>query len=313
MTKNIAVLFNEGHKEILDYIKYYYKLKGVFKEENLNLYTVFTDEYDYKTKKFNVYNIYENSIELIENSEDINFDLILHRNSHVDYTVKDIEDNYNLMNPTKFTMLASSKINSAKFLQKYSPITYHFSKIRNNKDLLEEFKTSSIVIKPEDGHGGTGVEKIKLEELKNNFENIYKEKTNYIAQEFIDMSDGIKGLVKGFHDLRYMIFGDTIDYPVLRYPKKGDFRSNYCSGGKKYFLKKEQVPEEITKKAQEIANELIKEFGIIFASIDLAQDKEKGLILVEINSSCGVLNIDSDGVENVDLHKRIAKFVKDFS
>jgi glutathione synthase/RimK-type ligase-like ATP-grasp enzyme len=152
-----------------------------------------------------------------------------------------------------------------------------------------------------------------LEELKNNFENIYKEKTNYIAQEFIDMSDWIKWLVKWFHDLRYMIFWDTIDYPVLRYPKKWDFRSNYCSWWKKYFLKKEQVPEEITKKAQEIANELIKEFWIIFASIDLAQDKEKWLILVEINSSCWVLNIDSDWVENVDLHKRIAKFVKDFS
>jgi len=310
MDKNIVVLFNNGHNEISKYIEYYFSLKNAFNKKNMELFAVFTDEYDYQTKKLNLYNIKENKIEFLKKSKDI--DLVLYRSTQVTYTVRDIEDNYNFLNPTKYNLLSTSKTQTVRVLKEYSAVTHHFSKIKKDKKLLEDFSGEHIILKPEDWHWGKWVERVKLNDFKNNFDIFFEEKSNYLAQEFLDMSDWIDWLVDWPHDLRFMLFWKELDCPILRVPKKWDFRANVVSWWKMYFIKKEQIPENIINLAQKIANQLTDDFWELFASIDFAQTKNRWLTLIELNNSSGVINIDSSGKYNFSIHERIATFVKDF-
>lgn len=186
-----------------------------------------------------------------------------------------------LINNPIFDLICENKFLSYLYFKEYSPKTFVLEK--NNLDkILKEIKTESIVTKPNWGSGGKNVKIIPRQNLKH-----IKIKFEYIAQKFIDSSQGIKKIVKNTHDLRIVIANGKISYSYLRIPKKRSLIANIQQGGSMINLKEHQIPTAAKKLARDV-DEKFKDFWPRIYTIDLIFDKQQKPWLIELNSKPGI-------------------------
>jgi hypothetical protein len=188
------------------------------------------------------------------------------------------------LNCLSFKTLCNDKNSMYSSLGKFMPKSI---KIKNKKELgmaLAHFPAKKIaVLKPAKGLGGKGIA-IDLPE------NLAKTKlesgTEYVLQQFIDTSRGIKNITQGRHDLRVVIIDKEITLAHVRNPKEGSYLANVAQGGKIEELPIEKIPAsavKVTKKIQEIID---KKYNYPLYSIDFGFEDEKPYVF-ELNDQIG--------------------------
>ncbi len=161
----------------------------------------------------------------------------------------------------------NDKFMTYKLFGNHSPKT--FFSVRQ----ISKIKSEQVVIKPRFGSGGRGIKIVN----KNSVRRLSKD---YMLQEFIDTSYGIKGEFRGVHDLRLVILdGKIIDFYV-RSPKQG-LLSNISLGGRLFRIKR--CPAKVGHIARIIDKRLIN-YKPRFYSIDFLIDKAQVPWVVELNS-----------------------------
>ncbi len=126
-----------------------------------------------------------------------------------------------------------------------------------------------------------------------------------IVQEFIDMSEGIPGLVKGPHDLRILMTGSAIAGATVRQPAEGSYHSNVSRGGSEMVLDVDAIPEDVADMAAAIDAKLPDHPR--YYAIDFARGKH-GWRLIELNRKPGLFQ-ESDGVAARHIMDRLAAYL----
>lgn len=202
-----------------------YTGEGVFK-------TAYTTDHDCPPEEFEV-------------AHDIKADVVYNRARFFE-----VDPNQLTQNPPEIIRLARSKLATYErfgdtYLSKSIPC-------ENPAELTEALKAlpgDRVVVKEPIGDGGSGVYIGTREEVLSKLPGNYP----MLAQEFMDTSVGIPGIVKGIHDLRIEIAGGCIIGASFRQPGvKGEYRSNTALGGSIDFLYSKDVPAEAARMALEI-------------------------------------------------------------
>ena len=165
----------------------------------------------------------------------------------------------------------------------YLPQTFWVGNKENLAKVLLKIKTDWVVLKPNNGLKGIGLF-IGPKEKASGFE-FLKNYPKYIAQEFVDTSRGIPGIVKGLHDLRVVVINGKIVWSHVRTPPPGSFEANVARGGKIKEVACSKLPDSIKKITRRIANRFHKEFDNPVFSLDFGM--EKGPLIFEINDQIG--------------------------
>lgn len=153
-----------------------------------------------------------------------------------------------------------------------------------------------VVLKPNFGASGKGIvidkKRIVRERVPEDLEN------GYLVQEFLDSSCGVEGLVDGLHDLRIVVLNGEPILGVVRMPKEGTFIANYSLGGSYFVVESEKIPDGFLDVVWEIYDGIFRnEFEEVLVSFDMMMTP-RGIKLIEINSSPGLPNKDSEIMDN---------------
>ena len=181
------------------------------------------------------------------------------------------------LNPTKAKRISESKLMTAQLLDKYGiPQAKTLVIMRDTPaDFIISELGLPVVVKPDMGYGGAGVELLHTEEeLKEYLASIPEHPDDMIlAQPYISTSKG--------RDLRVIMVGGTPFAWVIR--QAGDpneFRSNVHQGG--HYEDFEMTPE-----IEELCKKAVKASGLKLCGLDFLFT-ESGLIVGEINDSPGM-------------------------
>jgi len=282
MKKSLEELFEAGRK------------KGVkFYRASISRYLfvgIFDEAWVYKNKKW-------------QKEKNIKPDVIFDRSPFI-YSEIEIKESmaskFIFANDPIFHQLGDSKFLTYLVFKNLMPktrIAYSFNELKNN---LKYIKTSKIVIKPDVGASGRGIEiinKIKINKIKIN-------KYPVVIQEFVDSSFGIKNLVEGVHDLRIIFLNQKPILSYIRQPKSG-YISNVSLGGIRKIIPLSKIPDNLISALDEIVGKL-KCFNNIFYSIDFFFDKNQKFYIIEINPSPSI-NLEDDNVR-CKYYKKLSEY-----
>ena len=150
--------------------------------------------------------------------------------------------------------------------------TIVFSKEMKKELLLEEIGLP-MVIKPDDGFGGEGVELIRTEEeLEGALERIRSSDARMLVQKYVATSKG--------RDVRVLTIGFEAIFGLCRQASNSEeFRSNVHLGGTF-----SEYP--LTEEMKELCHKVAKAIGLRMAGIDLLFG-EDGFVVGEVNSTPG--------------------------
>lgn len=188
------------------------------------------------------------------------------------------------VNRLDFKILAWDKWGAYKAIGKYMPGTL-LLKSENELPKISKIKSDWVVLKPFNGLKGFGIFiGHKKEALNFKFGPKYKK---YIAQEFVDTSNGIPGVTLGMHDLRVAIVNGKAVWCHVRVPPEGTFTANAAQGGILTEVDYEKVPGEIKKIVSDISEVFKKEFDNPIYSLDFGLGKDGKPYIFEINDQIG--------------------------
>jgi glutathione synthase/RimK-type ligase-like ATP-grasp enzyme len=163
--------------------------------------------------------------------------------------------------------------------------TFWVGEKNNLASVLPKIKTSWVVLKPYNGLKGLGVFiGPKKEALNFQFPEKFKK---YIAQEFIDTSEGIPQIVNGFHDLRVAIINGKPVWSHVRVPPQGSFKANAAGGGILKEVNYELIPKSVKSIVAKVANKFYQKYDNPVFSLDFGFDKKGQPWLFEINDQIG--------------------------
>lgn len=131
-----------------------------------------------------------------------------------------------------------------------------------------------LVLKPIVGSWGRGVFPLRDEETANMIIEMREENDSplsriYYVQEMIDRPP---------RDIRCIVVGDRVVTAIYRYSAESEWRTNVARGGKA-----ELAP--ITKELEDLALRAAKAVGGGIVGVDLMEDKQKGLVVHEVNNT----------------------------
>lgn len=140
-----------------------------------------------------------------------------------------------------------------------------------------------VVIKPPNRWGGAGV-------VIDFSSSIQPDAFSYplLLQEFVDTSAGIPSLCEGPHDLRCFMVNGVLAMSNIRIPSVGTLTANVARGAEVRLLRKEQVPQEPLRVAQEVDHAL-ERYGTRIYSVDLGRDISSHWYILELNSQPGLI------------------------
>lgn len=208
-----------------------------------------------------------------------------------------------VMNPSEMVLLGGDKTLMYRIFGKFQP----FSAICNDRQELEaalrDIKTERVVVKDPIGYGGSGVYIGSREQV---LKQVQKEAVYpLLAQEFMDTSVGIPGVVEGIHDLRIEMVGGKPAACYVRSPRKGELRANVALGGSARYLKPDEVPARavyLSKRIDAYFRGLPRHYAIDFARTT------RGWKLIELNAYPGLTPI-SDGPANARVMTMLADYL----
>lgn len=185
-----------------------------------------------------------------------------------------------IINPSYIEELCSDKLKTFRLFPRITPRLFLVRSKKELQDNLRNVRTDMIVLKPRAGSSAKGLSICrKKEALK------LRIKGDMLLQEFIDTSKGVKGLVKGVHDIRAIMIGGKFNHAFMRVPRKG-LISNVSLGGRIIFLRKKQVPKKILRSARELEKKL-RGYSPRLYTADFVMDGNGRPWLMEMNSKPG--------------------------
>ena len=140
------------------------------------------------------------------------------------------------------------------------------------------------MVKPVYGQEGNGI--VVVPKAAFDFGMLDLSQAPFFAQEFVDSSAGIAGVVEGLHDLRLYVFNGKVKMAEVRRPKQGSFLANIAQGGNLFQVKLEDVPQSALDCAARIDTTFTAYSPRIY-TVDLMYCGKKPY-LVELNSQPGV-------------------------
>lgn len=158
-----------------------------------------------------------------------------------------------------------------------------------------------IVLKPIVGSWGRGVFPLRDREVASMIVEMREEDDSplsriYYIQEMIDRPP---------RDLRCIVVGDQVVTAIYRYSAENEWRTNVARGGKA-----ELAP--ITKELEELALKAAKAVGGGIVGVDMMEDKERGLIVHEVNNTVefhGAASVSKNDIPGamIDYAVKVAK------
>ncbi|MCX6766912.1 MAG: hypothetical protein NT170_04020 [Candidatus Moranbacteria bacterium] len=189
--------------------------------------------------------------------------------------------NFRIVNDPEFTLLAGHKLFASllapKYFKKYYPV-------KNSKDIreaLQKIPGSNLVLKPPLECGGRGVKIMPRKKLIS--PNLA---SPMLAQEFIDSSKGIRGILKGIHDLRVVFVNKKLIYAFVREPARNSLLANLAQGGTMFYVPENKLPKSLFPTIKEI-QEVFSFFEPKIYSIDFMFDQKQRPWVVELNTMPG--------------------------
>jgi glutathione synthase/RimK-type ligase-like ATP-grasp enzyme len=207
-----------------------------------------------------------------------------------------------VMNPKEITLLGNDKRLMYEIFEKFQPFSATCYDRAELDRALQQIKTDRVVVKDPTGYGGAGVHIGTREEV---LKKIKGADYPLLAQEFMDTSVGIPGIVEGVHDLRLELVGGKIAACYIRSPKKGELRANVALGGTARYLSMDEIPARavyLSKRIDAYFRGLPRHYAIDFAR------SARGWKLIELNARPG-LTPYSDGYANVRAMAMLADYI----
>lgn len=192
-----------------------------------------------------------------------------------------------VVNRRDFKLLCYNKWLAYQKLGDLMAKTYWVGERKNLPGVLGQIKTAWVVLKPYNGMKGIGIfigPKEKALTFEFTKKKIYSQK--YIAQEFVDTSAGIPGIVKGQHDLRVAVANGKAVWSHVRTPPAGSFKANVAQGGTIEELNCAKPPASIKKIVRQLAERFCQKYDNPIYSIDFGMG-EKGPLIFELNDQIG--------------------------
>lgn len=282
--KKVAVYFSA--KGAMDYpftsegyLRTYFKLSEKIQEKGGEFYIVRGEDTYLGNGKFSQSWQFING-ELVESGE-VKVDMIYDKGTDPKHFLV-LEEDFPVLNPKYINDVCTDKYKTYEIFGELCPKTFQ---VKNEEELqraLINIPSEKKVIKPIDSEEGKGVfigsEQYILHECPHDFP--------LLAQEFLDSSSGIPGLVEGLHDFRIVMVNGEIVFSFLRTPPEGQYKANVAQGGGLKFIYSDHIPEifvNIAKKVDEhFANYPKRFLGVDFA---LTQSGPK---IIELNSRVGL-------------------------
>ena len=186
-----------------------------------------------------------------------------------------IQETTPLLNNPILNNICWDKFKTTDLFQKFMIPSYIVSTNQELQDLAKKLPTNKIVIKPNTGIMGRGVQ-IRSKE------NLPRIRTKKLVQRFIDTSQGIKELdIKGTHDFRVLVLSGKILHAYVRKPKEG-LVANIALGGSVQHV--EKVPQKVKNIIKKIDDKL-KKYGPRVYSADFLFENGTNPILSELEST----------------------------
>ena len=198
----------------------------------------------------------------------------------------EVDSGVAVVNRRDFKFLCYNKWLAYQKIGQFMPKTFWVGGKEGLTSALSQIKTDWMVLKPHNGMKGIGVyvgPKEKAMSFKFSEKKIY---SRYIAQEFVDTSGGIPGIVRGKHDLRVAVANDKAIWSHVRTPPPGSFKANVAQGGSIKELDCSKLPASVKKITFQIAEKFDQEFDNPIYSIDFGMSKN-GPLIFELNDQIG--------------------------
>jgi glutathione synthase/RimK-type ligase-like ATP-grasp enzyme len=229
-SKNLAVPFHET----VDLEKYSL-LNAICIEKGVRLYFAQNAESYVGNMTFNSGWVCSNGV-LTAVPEEIRADVIYTIGKHFDLPA---EKDALVVSHPELERIDDDKWLMYEVLQEYMAPTYKIDS-SNWREVIKKITTDKVVLKPVNGVGGKGVFIVDKETL--DLED-YALAEPYLAQNFVDSSHGIPGVVEGTHDLRLLFFNDELKLSFVRSAKPGNLVSNISQGGSVEILDVATLPQ----------------------------------------------------------------------
>ena len=189
------------------------------------------------------------------------------------------------INRRDFKILAWDKWAAYREIGHYMPQTLLVEDEKEIPVVVDQIKTDRVALKPFNGLKGLGIFIGPKNEAKNfKFTPKYK---RYIAQEFVDTSSGISGIVSGMHDLRVVIINGEVVWCHVREPIGESFLANAAQGGNLTEVDYGKIPESIKDIVENISKEFYKKYDNPVYSLDFGVGKNGAPKIFEINDQMG--------------------------
>lgn len=160
----------------------------------------------------------------------------------------------------------------------------------------KELTSDVLVIKPIAGYGGENITIAPRSALAN-----FEPPLPGIAQEFVDTSHGIPGIVDGKHDLRVIMINEQIGLSYIRTPPEGGMKANVSQGGKEIEVMTESIPKEALKIITAVDAKL-KKFRSRIYTVDMGRDTSGKWYVFELNTKPGFSPMESGKSYEIFFH-----------
>jgi len=292
--KKIAAFFDKrSFKEFLEkdeYSRSYREFGEIISQKNGQFFVVTKENYD-GNNIFSRGLIFQNG-DFSEFSEKIVPDIIYKKGKY------DFEKNINVVNCPEIEKLENKNHSFSLFPKLFSKTII----IKNKDEIDQSFSqipSDKIVVKPLDSYGGDGVfigtKKAAAKKIPC---------FRFLAQEFMDGSNGIPGIVDGIHDFRMISISGKIIVAFVRTPPPGSLLANLTLGGGIKEIPISKIPAG-AKSIFEKIDQNLKKYEKRIYSVDLLFTEKKEWKLIEINTFPG-LQIRDRGAGFLKFQEKLA-------
>lgn len=236
--------------------------------------------------------------------EEITADLVYDRTGGVRFPLEG--DSLRVVNVREFKILCWDKWAAYQILAEDMPRTFWVGSLTNLNRVVRRIRTDWVVIKPYNGLQGRGIY-IGPKDQYSGFEFNPKYK-KYIAQEFVDTTAGVPGVVTGMHDIRVAVVNGKAVWSHVRVPPKGGFKANAAAGGVLTEINYGSLPSSIKEIVGKVAKKFCEQYDNPIFSLDFGVGKDDRPSIFEINDQIGFPRWEMQNRDNF-----LTELVKNFA
>lgn len=181
----------------------------------------------------------------------------------------------------EFNELCKDKYATYKFLTEFSREMYLCHSEDEFLESIIKIKSLLVVAKPNRGVCGRNVFVFEKASPAVPPKEDFRE--GVIVQEFIDTSDGCRGIVHGTHDLRLSMINDKNIMASVSTPRENSLVANWHQGATVGEVEVKNLPEEITRFRDAIHAKIREKYDHVMYNMDIGVTAD-GPKLIELNS-----------------------------